>query len=396
VRRGSSLQEGQGHADETPALARTVAGVSLVGVTEFETGYTFDDTEVGGLSSIAFDRANSPSEPAGRFFALSDDRSQRAPARFYTLRIDIGDGSLDDGDVVFESVTTLLDGEGKPFAEGAIDPEGVSCSASGTLFVSSEGDARKLVPPSLFELSMDGRQLSTLSVPEYYVPNEAGDRGVRNNLAFEPLTITPDGLTLLTGTENALVQDGPATDLETRSPARLLQFDLTGRQPSAEYVYMVEAVPKAPVPAGAFSDNGLVELAALDDVGTFLALERSYAVGRGNTVRLFEISTAGALDVLGRESLRPSEAGGAADFLGAVEKRLLADLEELGVRPDNLEGMTLGPILPDGRQSLIVVSDNNFNPLQSTQFIALALEVEAVPSAPPVYLPAAIRSAYRE
>jgi hypothetical protein len=62
-----------------------------------------------------------------------------------------------------------------------------------------------------------------------------------------------------------------------------------------------------------------------------------------------------------------------------VDKRFLLDIEDdLGIVPDNLEGMTFGPRLPDGRPTLIMVSDNNFNAFQTTQFIALALEVEAV------------------
>ncbi|MEL6580330.1 MAG: esterase-like activity of phytase family protein [Cyanobacteria bacterium J06621_12] len=39
---------------------------------------------------------------------------------------------------------------------------------------------------------------------------------------------------------------------------------------------------------------------------------------------------------------------------------------------DNSEGISFGEILPDGRQSLIVVSDNNFNDSQETQFLAFA------------------------
>jgi hypothetical protein len=55
---------------------------------------------------------------------------------------------------------------------------------------------------------------------------------------------------------------------------------------------------------------------------------------------------------------------------------MVADFEQdLGVDPDNLEGMAWGPTLPDGRALLIVISDNNFNPDQTTQFIALAVEL---------------------
>ena len=40
---------------------------------------------------------------------------------------------------------------------------------------------------------------------------------------------------------------------------------------------------------------------------------------------------------------------------------------------DNVEGMTLGPTLPDGRQSVLLVSDNNFTAGQASQVLLLAL-----------------------
>ncbi|CEM06716.1 unnamed protein product [Vitrella brassicaformis CCMP3155] len=48
-----------------------------------------------------------------------------------------------------------------------------------------------------------------------------------------------------------------------------------------------------------------------------------------------------------------------------------------GVELDNYEGMALGPVLPDGRRTLVLVNDDNFNPKQiGTQFIALAFSLE--------------------
>jgi hypothetical protein len=37
---------------------------------------------------------------------------------------------------------------------------------------------------------------------------------------------------------------------------------------------------------------------------------------------------------------------------------------------DNIEGISWGPKLANGHRSLILVSDNNFNPDQRTQFLA--------------------------
>ena len=41
---------------------------------------------------------------------------------------------------------------------------------------------------------------------------------------------------------------------------------------------------------------------------------------------------------------------------------------------DNVEGITLGPKLSDGRQVVVLVTDDNFSAEQMTQFYAFALQ----------------------
>jgi hypothetical protein len=60
-----------------------------------------------------------------------------------------------------------------------------------------------------------------------------------------------------------------------------------------------------------------------------------------------------------------------------LSKRLILNLDtlpELGSsrlpKIDNIEGVSFGPTLPNGHRSLVLVSDNNFNPDQITQFLA--------------------------
>ena len=59
----------------------------------------------------------------------------------------------------------------------------------------------------------------------------------------------------------------------------------------------------------------------------------------------------------------------------AMTKTLVADLSTMPeVRdPDNVEGITFGPKLSDGRQSVVLVTDDNFNAQQATQFFAFAM-----------------------
>src|SRR5262245_35808092 len=84
---------GAGHGPEAP-------GLQFLGQAIVPTGTTFSGTTIGGLSSITYDRN------AGVFYSLSDDQSQFNPARFYTLRLDLADGHLANGDVSFTGVTT--------------------------------------------------------------------------------------------------------------------------------------------------------------------------------------------------------------------------------------------------------------------------------------------------
>src|SRR6266542_6759502 len=85
-------------------------GLQFLGQAIVPTGTTFAGTTVGGLSSLTYDAAR------GVFYSLSDDQSQFDPARFYTLRVDLSDGHLADGDVQFSGVTTLLAPDGQPYA----------------------------------------------------------------------------------------------------------------------------------------------------------------------------------------------------------------------------------------------------------------------------------------
>ena len=348
---------------------QTVTNLDFLGEVIFETGFTFAETEVGGISGLTYDANNNI------YYALSDDRSNVNDARFYTVDIDLSDGSLDDGDVTFQNVTTLLNAGGRTFASSSLDPEGIALTEQGTLFISSEGDANNLVDPFIAEFSVGGQIFSELEVPEKFLPTVDQSSGIQNNQAFESLTVTPDGKYLFTATENALFQDGERSSLESGSPVRILQYDRETGEAVGEFLYETDAIPITPEPADAFADNGLVELLAIDNTGTLLALERSFAVGVGNNIRLYEINLQGVTNLSGVDSLL-NEDGELIDVDETVSKRLLLDFSDLGITLDNSEAVSFGSILPDGRHSIIVASDNNFNEAQKTQFLAFAIDTE--------------------
>ncbi len=57
-----------------------------------------------------------------------------------------------------------------------------------------------------------------------------------------------------------------------------------------------------------------------------------------------------------------------------MSKRLVVDFDDLGLSTvDNTEGMTWGPVLPDGERTLLLVSDDNFAEEEVTQLVALGI-----------------------
>ena len=338
------------------------ADLTYLSGTTIAAGATFEQTVVGGLSSLTYDATRDV------YYALSDDQGAgftptSSPSRFYTLSIDVSDGVLDPGDVQVLAVTTFLGPDGQPFPAQSLDPEGLTLTPQDTLVLTSEGISTRGIGPFVREFDLSGQQLAELPVPGYFAPTATS--GVRFNLGFEAAAVAPDGQQLFVGTENALVQDGLAATTATGSPARILRYHLGHGGSDREYVYPTDPVA---APSSIFTVNGLVELLPLNNE-FLLALERSFSVGAGNTIRIYRLALPGATDVSGITDIHD------VPVLRPARKSLLLQLPSTinGEPLDNVEGMTLGPTLPDGRQSVLLVSDNNFTAGQASQVLLLAL-----------------------
>lgn len=325
----------------------------------------FEGTTVGGLSAITYDVQRD------RFYALSDDRGNIAPPRFYTLRLDVPTApTTAPGQIAIEQVTQLKDAAGKPYAPNQLDPEGLALSPRQSLFVVSEGDTADI--PQLNEYDLDSGQLQTrFRLPERYLPEESAAKGVQNNLSFESLTINAlpgsaawvEPFRVFLATEGPLQQDLDA-DVAIAPKNRFLHY-LIGQDQStliSEHLYPLDMGPTGTLL------TGLSELLTLDQGGHFLAMERSLGF-KGFDIRLYQLSSGGATDISTVESLKGDVSG-----IQPIQKRLLLNLADLDVPLDNFEGMTLGPDLPGGDRSLILISDNNFEADQPTQVLAFRLK----------------------
>jgi hypothetical protein len=336
--------------------------------------------EFGGISGIGYDSKND------KLTALSDARFD---CRFYELELEL------DGDPLRFmplSVTFLRDKEGERLPPRAMDAEGLALMSDGSILVSSEGDVGRGIAPGLFLFGSDGRMKKQFPVPAKFL-GSTGDNaaeGVRDNLAFESLDVSPDGTRLFFAAEGALVQDGEITSSERGSRTRIVEYALEGNEvsPMREFAYDVDPVSVPSDFGPGVGGNGLVELVSLGG-RELLALERSFFVegseilessdileGRRShqKIRIYHVSLRDASDVSGLASLK--EAGD----IKPASKRLLLDLEDIvgQLHPDfptldNFEGMCFGPKLSNGNRSLILVSDNNFQPWQRTAFLVFEL-----------------------
>lgn len=348
--------------------------LDLAGAVVLPHGATYaalDGDRVGGVSGLAFDPAT------GHWMAVVDDRERPRLVSFSFA----GEGASFAAE---PRGAVALDLGGQPGAPPMLDGEGLVRWPGGGWLVASEGDggASPRVPPGLYRFDATGRYVGALPVPEHYLPEPAGSqrRGLRNNAAFESLTLSPDGDVLFTAAEGPLAQDAERPGFEQGSHTRLLEYvpGEGGFVPAREFVYPLDALPFDGldfVPDQ--GENGLVELLALAD-GRLLALERAFVreAARGgrsaNRVRLYVVTFDGATDVAQRPSLR-------GETYRPVTKRLVLDLGQLApglppelARLDNFEALAFGPPLADGRATLVLASDDNFNPRQRTAFVLLA------------------------
>jgi hypothetical protein len=341
----------------------SVGSLRFIGDFNIKTKTLFQNVEFGGISGI--DRA-----PDGSYWALSDERGgERGTPRFYNLSIDFDATSIKG--VTINSMVFIKgpDGNNMSSTSRTVDPEGLRVAPNGNLYISSEGNwnatAELRFQPFVREFKIDGTYVRDFEMPAAFNYVDNATTGARNNKLFEALAVTPNG-TVFTANEDALIEDGQITTLTAGSVVRVVKLDPATGKPTAQYAYNVGNIPVDKAPTGAFApDNGLPELLAISNT-EFIAIERAFADGVGNTIKLFLTKIeADTTDVSALKSL-----------VGAVFKpmtrELLLDMpiNYNGVKLDNIEGMTWGPRLPNGNRTLILVSDNNFSDTQITQFLA--------------------------
>ena len=335
------------------------ARLRLLGTEIIPHGMQFVGSPVGGLSGLDYDAAR------GVFYALSDDRSDYSAARFYTLRWPIAAGSV--GAVKIEALQTLKTPSGQDYPRLAKqtvlnpdvpDPEGLRFDASTqSLLWTSEGNRARLMPPLLRQMALDGSHQRSFSLPANLTQMQLKGRGPRNNLALEGVAISPDGATVWAAMESSLMQDGKLG--RAPGPVRITQWQKSSGALLRQLAYQ----PEAEGLQGVFGENGVSDILSWD-TRYLLVLERAFNPWTGMKLRLFLADTHSGSNVLDVAALQ-------AGAYQPMRKKLLLDFADSSLRPlDNIEGMSWGPLLANGKRTLVFVTDNNFSRLQLTQLSA--------------------------
>lgn len=328
---------------------------------------TYNKTKVGGISGITYN------PKSNKWYLLSDDRSEHSPSRFYEANINYNLRQFNN--INIKNVNSLKQPNGSNYISKkqfnnkskdiVADPESIRFDPlTNNILYTSEGDRSLGLNPFIRFSNLNGNFISELPINESLKMDTQSKKGFRNNLAIEGSTFSVDGTTIWTSMEAPVIQDGPVPTANSGALSRITQYDRRGNVLS-EYAYPIDSVPHVGYNAKT-AENGVSEMLAINK-HEFLTLERASVQSSDGTfknyVRIYKIDVNHASDIKDTKTLQNAE-------VIPVKKKLVANLNDEQLdKVDNIEGMTFGKKLANGNDSLVVVSDNNFNKSQISQFI---------------------------
>ncbi len=307
----------------------------------------YNGVELGGLSSLALDR------PANAWVSAVDNHGSD-PARIWFFR------DLSNPTVVRDPLV-LRKPDGTAYDGTTSDNEGLAVLPDGNYLVSSETE------PSIRIFGRDGVQIASLPVPaRFAVAGTAPEGEATSNATLEGLTVTPSGDRIIAAMEGALSGDVSATGDATYH--RFLVYTNRHGAWRLEKQIAYRAEPGMRIP----------EVAAYRE-GSLLVEEAAFSTTTGNSVDLYAVT--GLKHAVDVSDVADLSAAPASDVVG---KRLVANLvqcptlgapaKEAQTNPllDNFEGMAITGARASGRTGVTLISDDNFNPLQTTRLLNLA------------------------
>ena len=247
-------------------------------------------------------------------------------------------------------VVSLRSGKGATLPE-SMDGEGLVLQGE-RAWVASEGRRIPERPPQLLRFDRRSGELElAIPLPAEWQP--APGQGLDSNQGPESLTLLQrqgKPAVLLMAAESALLQDPPGQ-------VRVLGWSLGTSMESPAG----DPKPLQPLRLPQGDDWGLTDLLAQPETSNeapLLGLQRRFQSPDqwSNRLVLYPLP-------------QPITPGANP---AALSPLMSWDLKAIGLSPDNWEAITPGPPLEDGRPTLLLVSDDNFNPLQDNLLAQLA------------------------
>lgn len=348
------------------ATGSGIESLRLINVYEYPKLTSYKESIVGGLSGIDYDSKRNV------YYIICDDPSAKGPARFYTASISLTEKGIDS--VILLDMTPFRNEKGETYADitkdriHSADIEAMRYDAKrGEFIISTEGqrvinaDTTMIQNPAVMIMNNDGKFIDSFSLPSK-LHFKKTENGPRHNGVFEGLDFDEDNRYVFVSVESPLYDDGLApAGGDTTGWSRIIKFDRETKKAVAQYAYPLDAVPYPANPPGAFKINGISDILYLGE-NKLLVIERGYSTGRlPSDVRVYIADMKGAEDVSDK-ALKTDR------VKKPIQKKLLMDMNNLGHYIDNVEGVTLGPVLPNGHRTLLFISDDNFDPRERTQF----------------------------
>ncbi|WP_082763403.1 esterase-like activity of phytase family protein [Frondihabitans sp. PAMC 28766] len=355
-------QEVQIFGHTKPASTAVPPSATALGYSDALDKLVYKGTQVGGLSSLAYDKR------AGSWVSAVDNHADD-PSRIWFIGRNVASPSVSRQPLV------LKNQHGVPYTGLTADNEGLAVLPDGDYLVSSETE------PSIRVFGRDGVEKAQLAVPGRFAvtgtelsgaglsgPAEPGE--ATSNATLEGLSISPSGRTIVAAMEGALSGDVSASGEATSHRLLVYTEGRSGSWTLAKQVgYRTDPGQRIPEVALVSDDRLIVE-------------EASYAADSGNAVDLYTVSgLSRAANVASIANLSTAPAS------SILSKTLVADLAagptlgatalESQTNPllDNYEGMAITGAGPHGTVGVSLISDDNFGALQRTRVLNLAVKL---------------------
>ena len=322
--------------------------LKLVTTARLQGDVKFEKTQLAGLAGLTFN-------PEKKLWtAVSDDRGRFGKPRFYGLDFKLNLKNEKINLHVVPRDLVFIHSKEKREQRNIIS-KGIVFLPWGNYLLASEGDLaqKPRVLPTLLDVKQDGTWVRDFALPDDVLPEQVGlqKKGIQNNRGPEGLAASGEGKMVWAAIESPLVQEKESHP----NQIRILQYEMTEAwviKPTKSFYYPLEKAS----PGAVLSERGVSEIFWLQN-SDLLVMERSFETSNqrlGYAVKIFKVSL--------------------SDEGSVLKKELVVDFKTLGLKVANFEGLASGPDLPDGRKTLIVMSNNHFQKEIATEFWLFALE----------------------